>query len=260
MDSDYFSTSSYPANTPSTEELTKLSQLRKLLTDRDQESTSAEIISTKDAVSIKDDNSNKENTTFEDRHMTKRAALISKIKAENGDSVLTQQSANQKRAALYKNKHRKSIRSEQYMKAKKAERKSEPKPEPAREDQESPMGSVIYVSHNELQDTVNHGLRIGRIDTNDDEQVASVMQFLTAVLKNESSLDDNKKAGDGAREHSAVHEVRESSAEKSNGTDVLKEISNDDLHENFEAGGEVVKLQRKKGKARKETKNKVVVK
>jgi hypothetical protein len=196
-----------------------------------------------------DDASAFENAQNENAGPSKRAALIAKAKtkpAASGSGILTYKSASQKRAALQKNKHRKSI-----LETPAPQPKAEvSKPKPTTQQRVELKFDNTPEGH---KTALKLAIQRGYVDPNNDEQVKALMETIrempNKMLKDASGeLDRHVVAGGaalGVIGEDAAGEVAESSrapikTRDNDGTEVqVKESS---------------KTQRLKGKARKDAK------
>lgn len=111
-----------------------------------------------------------------DDSASKRAALIAKSKAAKDSSLVMSKSANQRRSAMYKNKHRKSIMPSPPIVARKLE------PVKKEEAQTEESGPTVLVLDREEDDTrrgIKSALQNGSLDWNNDRQLKALMRQLT---------------------------------------------------------------------------------
>jgi hypothetical protein len=127
---------------------------------------------TKNAGQTESHTLGKENVSYEDKSISKRAALIAKSKAMKDTSLVLSKSVGQRRSAMHKNKNRRSIMPSPPPKAKKTEPVKNLK---AQTKQSRPTIYVLNQGEDEQRREVDSALQNKRLDLDNRQQLEELM-------------------------------------------------------------------------------------
>ncbi|CAO2648475.1 Nn.00g077420.m01.CDS01 [Neocucurbitaria sp. VM-36] len=157
--------------------------------ERRNSGTSLEAAPQDDMVSGKDDNPTEEDVSQE-HFPSKRAAIIAKSKAASHSSILTAQSASQKRSALHKNKNRKPITQQSLPNLK----QPESTPEAPQEQQQLEQSSLLIFDNTDAgrREALDMALKSGMINPHEESDVKGVFRMMSNFKSNQVKKSDEK--------------------------------------------------------------------
>jgi hypothetical protein len=138
---------------------------------------------------IKNGTSDEKRLSYNDKLLTRRAALIAKNKATQNSLLVTTKSVSQIRSAMHNNMHRRSVilSLPPTLRKQEQEPKAESPPEQTR-----PSIFILSQSEEQQQREVKFAIRENRIDFNNTQHLVDLMSRLQTY-----TADDNEKTSEG---------------------------------------------------------------